>query len=145
MDRSAHETVRDKFPEVFYAQVGHIIDLFNVVQLAVTAMAGYHNHAGACGFDLLHFPPAVINAFLVVTAGQCASPAAAANLVETVGMQIHPVFDALSQNPAGFFEKAVTEPLERPAPVIARIVVGGALSETALVELYAPVFNIVDQ
>ena len=115
----------------------------DVVDLAMAAVTGEHQHLGTDGANLFHFPSTVIDALLVVSVCQSPSPAAAADLMHSAGMQINPVGHTLIQYPSGFFEKTVPKSLLGPAAVIARVMVGRPLIETVAVQFNAPGLDIV--
>jgi hypothetical protein len=115
------------------------------VDLAVAAVAGQDQHAGPGCPDLVHLAAAVKNPFVIVPRGQRPAAPAAARLVQPVGMQIDPVFQALVHDPAGFFEIAVAEPFPGPPAVVAGVVVGGADIEAPAIQADTPAFDVFDQ
>ena len=140
-----YQAIGYQLPEVFYDQIVHAVGPFDAAELAVAAVAGHDQHLGTCRTNLFHFAAAVENAIFVVTRGQCAAPAAAANLVEAVGVHINPVFETLIHDPAGLFKIAVPESFLSPAPAVAGIVVGGAYVEAPPVQSDASLPDICNQ
>ena len=87
-----NQAVGNQFPEVFDLQVIKIIVTFNVLKLAVAAVARDHHHGGAGSLDLFNFPAAIVNSLLIVAGRQGAAATAAANLKLSRRIQIHPIF-----------------------------------------------------
>ena len=86
------KTIRHQLPEVFHGQLLHIIGLFNVIYLAVTAVAGQYQHLSTRQPNLFHLAASVEYPFFVIPRGHRATAATAACLVQLVGVQINPVF-----------------------------------------------------
>ena len=116
---------------------------FDVVELTVAAMTGYHQRLGAGYLNLIHLFPAVKDALLIITGGEGTSTAAAADLVHSGRMELLPALDALGKNPARFFEESVPEPHLRLSPIIARVMIGGRLGESVLIQFDATALDIV--
>ncbi len=111
----------------------------------MATVAGHDHHPGARSVDLLHLATAIVDAFFVVPAGERTAASAAANLVLTAGVQINPIFQALIQNPARLFEKAMAEPLLGAAAVIAGVVISRQTFKPGAVQADAAIFDITDQ
>ena len=122
---SHNQTVRHKLPQILDRELFYTVFAFDVVELAMTTVAGYHNHLGTYGFYLLNLAATVVNAFVTVTGNQCATTATATNLIHLGGIEINPVFEALIEDPAGFFKVTIAEHFLGPASVVAGIVIGG--------------------
>ena len=75
----------------------------------MAAVAGHPDHFRAGGPDLFHFASAMKNTFIVVAGRKSAAASAAAGLVHAVGEQVHPVFDALAQDPARLLKESVAD------------------------------------
>jgi len=142
---SDDQAVRHQFPEVFNGEAFHIIVFFDAIDLAVAAVARQYEHFGTGGSNLVHFATTVKNAFIVISGGQGTAAATAADLVKLLGVQIHPIFQALIQNPSGLLKKTVAETFLRPASVIAGIMVSGFDFEAPAIQPNAPAFDIINQ
>ena len=90
----------------------------------MTAVAGNNEHICTAGLDLIHLFSGVKNALFVVTGYQCTTAAAATDLIHAGGIEVHPVFHALIQNPARFFKKPMPKAPLSFAAVVAGIVIG---------------------
>jgi len=110
----------------------------------MAAVARQYQHPGTRCTDLLHFTAAIEDPFVVVSRGQRTAAAAATDLVQPVGMQINPIFEALVQDPSGLLEIAVTEAFIGPSPVVAWVVVGGPHVESLAVQANASALDILD-
>jgi hypothetical protein len=137
-----NHTVGYKFPEVFHLEILHSILFFNAVQLAMTAVAGDYQHPGAGSPDLVHLSPAIKNAFRVVSINQRAASSAAADLVHFRGVKIGPVFDALAEDPARFFEKSVSKPFLGFSAVVTWIVIGCRAFEPCFIQFDASFLDV---
>jgi hypothetical protein len=73
-----NQAVGDKLPEVFDGKILHPVFFFNVIELSVTAVAGYNHHFSACRLYLIDFSFTVKYPFRIVTGCECASAATAA-------------------------------------------------------------------
>jgi hypothetical protein len=108
-------------------------------------MAGHNKHFGAGSFDLIHFPSGVENSFFVVAGNKRTATTAATDLIQAVWIKIHPVFQALIQNPARLVKKPVPKALQGFAAVIARIVIGGQDIEPEPVQFDVPFLNVLNK
>ena len=115
---------------------------FDVVDLAVTAVAWNHHHAGTCLPNLIHLLATVVDPFVVIPAGQRASPTATTGLMNFVRIQINPIVHTLIQYPSRLFKEPVSEPFEGPSTIIAWIMIGGTLLEPIAVQGYATRFDV---
>jgi len=104
-----HQTISHKFPKVLDRQILHVVFVFYIVQLPMAAVAGNNHNGGTGHLYLFHFSTAVVNSLVVVSGGHGTAAATAADLMSTVGPQIHPVVEALIHDPAGFIIKSVPE------------------------------------
>jgi len=119
------QTISHQLPQVLHRQRFHAVLGFDAVDLSVAGVARHNEHLCTRGSDLFHFTSAVKDALIVIAVGQSPSPSAAADLIDLIGVQVHPPGQALVHNPARFGKVAVTEPFPGPPAVVAWIVVGG--------------------
>lgn len=94
---------------------------------------------------MLYFSPAIEDPFRVISGGQGAAAAAATELILSVGIQFHPFFDTLIQDPARFFIIAVAEFFFGIAGIVAGIMIGGQPLETGTIQSDSALRNIFDQ
>ena len=118
---------------------------FNVVELAVAAVAGDNDQIDARGLDLVHLLPAIVDALRVIARDQSAPAAAAAELTAPGRIQIDPLFNALAQDPPGLFIISVAEKLFRPPPVIAGVMVGDNALDLCAVKPDAALLDVFDK
>jgi len=118
---------------------------FYAVDLAMTAVAGHHQHLGAGGPDLVHFSAGVIYSLFVVTRYQGTATATTADLVHFRRIEIDPVLHTLTENPTRFFEKSMSKPLLGSSPVIAGIVIGCRTCKTCFVQLDTSFLDVSDE
>jgi hypothetical protein len=111
----------------------------------MAAVTGQYQHLGAGCTDLRHFAAAVEDPFVVVSRGQRAAAAAAADLVQPVGMQVNPILKTLVHDPSGLFEIAVAESFFGPSPIITGVVVGGPHLKPTSVQANASALDILDE
>ena len=140
-----YETVGHQLPQIFDLKIRHPVFFFYLVELAVATMAGNDKHFSAGSLDLIHFPAGVENTIFVIAGNQRTAAAAATDLVQTVWIKIHPVLQALIQNPARFVKKTVSEAFQGFAAVVAGIVIGGQDIEPGPVQSDAPFFDILNK
>jgi hypothetical protein len=114
----------------------------NTVDLAMTAVAGDHQHPGAGSPDLVYFSAGIKYSLFVVTCHQGTAAAAAADLVHFRRIQVDPVIHTLAENPARFFKISVPKPFLGSSPVVARIMIGCRSFEACLIQLDAPLLDV---
>jgi hypothetical protein len=89
----------------------------------VATIAWNSYHFCTSSFDLLHFFPAVKNAFLVIPGSKSAAAAATASLMTFCGIKINPVFYTLVKYPARFIKVAMSKKLFSLSTIMTRIMV----------------------
>ena len=118
---------------------------FNAVYLAMTAVAGHHQHPGSGGPDLVDFSAGIKNPFLVVAIYQGTATTTAADLVHIRRIEVDPVIHTLAEDPTRFLKKSMSKPLLGPSPVIARIMIGCRSLKTCFVQLDASFLDVPDE
>ena len=113
--------------------------------MAVAAVAGDHHKFGAAFFDLVDFSAAVVFALGFIGGQHKPATATAAVLESPAWFQVHPVGNALVQDPARFMIKGVFKQVLGLATVIARIMVGCFLLDSCPVQLDPAGGNVLHQ
>lgn len=108
-------------------------------------MTGQNQHLGSGQPNLLHFTATVKYPFFVIACGQCAATAAATDLMQPIGVQIHPIVETLIHNPSRLLKKAVAEPFLGASPIIAWIVVCCLGFESSTIKFDAFAFDIFNE
>ena len=118
---------------------------FNAVDLAMTAVAGHHQHPGTGGPNLVRFSAGIKYSLLIVTINQGTTTAAAADLVHVRRIEVGPVFHTLTENPTRFLEKPMSKPFLGSSPVIARIMIGCRSCKACFIQLDTPFLDVPDE
>jgi hypothetical protein len=140
-----NETIGHQFPQIFNLQILEIELLFDAVQLPVAAVAWNHNHPGPGGPDLIDLSSGIQSALVVIAVYQRTAASAATDLIHAIGVKIHPVWNALIQNPPRLFKKTVSKSHLRFAAAIARFMEGCQNIKPRAVKFDTSVFDIFDQ
>jgi len=115
---------------------------FNAVNLAMTTVAGNHQHPGTRGPYLIRFSAGIKNSFLVVSGYQGATTTTATDLVHARRIEVGPVIHTLAENPTRFFKISMSKSFLGPSPVIAWVMIGCRSCKSCFIQLYASFFNI---
>jgi len=119
--------------------------LFNTVDLAMTAVAGNHQHPGARRPYLVRFPPGIKYSFFVVSGYQGAATPTTTDLVHVRRIKVGPVIHTLAENPTRFFKISMPKPLLGSSPIIARIMISCRSFEACFIQFDSPFFNVPDE
>ncbi len=111
----------------------------------MAAMAGDDNHLYSGSLDLFHLFSAIKKSFFIIPGDQGAAPAAAAILPHFRWIQIHPLFKALIQNPAGFIKKTMPEKLLCLSSIVAGIVISRFYRYLCFIQFDLAISNVLDQ